>query len=224
MNTEANRYLDDAGFFIEYLKRKVFPTSSCRSTTMPLKLFQADAYVPYLYRDLMPWIKSEVNLSNDTLETIKTCLEEIFHNIEYHSGIKTGCTLSQHFPKENRISIAISDFGIGIPTRVRTKMPNLTDAEAIRQACKEGFTKKSNVLNRGAGLPNLIRYVTQRNSGTVLIHSGEGYLSASRGPASSNVTSRQMPWAYPGTIVNVLLRTDTLERLESDIQQEEFTW
>ena len=92
-NTEANRYLDDSGFFGEYLKTKVFPTSSCRSTTIPLKLFQSDAYVPYLYGNLMPWIGNEVNLSSDTLETIKTCLEEIFHNIEYHSGVKTGCTI-----------------------------------------------------------------------------------------------------------------------------------
>ena len=224
LNTEANRYLDDSGFFTQYLNKKVFPTSSCRSTTMPLKLFQADAYVPYLYNGLMPWISNEVNLSKDTLETIKTCLEEVFHNIEYHSGIKTGCTLSQHFPQQNRICIAISDFGIGIPTRVRTKLPEMTDAGAIREACKEGFTTKSNVVNRGAGLPNLIRYVAQRNSGTVLIHSGQGYLSANRGPKVPSITSRKMEWTYPGTIVQVVLRTDTLEKLESDIEPEEFQW
>lgn len=224
LNSEANRYLDDSGFFQQYLKQKVFPTSNRRSTTMPLQLFRADAYVPYLYTGLMPWISNEVKLSKDTLETIKTCLEEVFHNIEYHSGVQTGCTFSQHFPKQNRICIAISDFGIGIPTRVRTQIPSATDAAAIREACKEGFTTKSNVKNRGAGLPNLIRYVAQRNSGTVLIHSGEGYLSANRGPAAPSITSRQMEWAYPGTLVHVVLRTDTLEKLESDIEPEEFQW
>lgn len=223
-NSDANRYLDDSGFFLQYLGKRVLPSSSCRDTTMPLKLFQSDAYVPYLYRGLMPWIGQEVKLSTDTLETIKTCLEEVFHNIDYHSGIKTGCTLSQYFPKKNRICIAISDFGVGIPSRVRTKLPELTDPDALRKACEEGFTTKSNVLNRGAGLPHLIRYVTQRNSGTVLIHSGRGYLSATRGPVSTNITSRKMSWAYPGTIVHVVLRTDTLERLESDIEPEDFQW
>lgn len=223
-NTEANRYLDDSGFFKHYLKQYIFASSSRRSTTMPLELFQASAYVPYLYSNLMPWIGREVKLSSDTLETIKTCLEEVFHNIEYHSGVTSGCTFSQHFPKKRRMCIAISDFGIGIPTRVRTQRPNLDDAEAIRLACEEGFTTKSNVRNRGAGLPNLIRYVVQRNSGTVLIHSGTGYLSASRGPENPNITCRKMDWSYPGTLVHVILRTDTLEKLESDIAPEEFKW
>lgn len=223
-NTDGNRYLDDSGFFKHYLKGYIFASSGRRSTTMPLELFQASAYVPYLYGNLMPWISREVHLSSDTLETIKTCLEEVFHNIEYHSGITSGCTFSQHFPKKNRICIAISDFGIGIPTRVRTQRPDLNDADAIRLACEEGFTTKSNVRNRGAGLPNLIRYVVQRNSGTVLIHSGAGYLSASRGPKTPNITSRTMDWSYPGTLVHVVLRTDTLEKLESDIEPEVFQW
>ncbi|NVO05243.1 MAG: hypothetical protein HXX19_04535 [Rhodoferax sp.] len=191
---------------------------------MPLELFKASAYVPYLYQGLMPWVSNEVKLSTDTLETIKTCLEEVFHNIEYHSGIEFGCTFSQHFPKKNRIHVAISDFGIGIPTRVRSKLPDLQDAQALKEACKEGFTTKSNVKNRGAGLPNLIRYVVQRNSGTVLIHSGRGYLSASRGPDQPNITSRELDWAYPGTLVHVVLRTDTLEKLERDIEPEVFQW
>jgi hypothetical protein len=172
----------------------------------------------------MPWISREVNLSTDTLETIKTCLEEVFHNIEYHSGVTTGCTIAQHFPRKNKICIAISDFGIGIPARVRTKLIDIGDAQAIKEACKEGFTTKSNVRNRGAGLPNLIRYVVQRNSGTVLIHSGGGYLSANRGAKDPSITSREVEWTYPGTLVYVVLRTDTLEQLEVDVEPEVFRW
>lgn len=224
VNSDANRYLDDAGFFQHYLKKRVFVGSSVRSTTMPLEIFSATNHVPYLYSRLMPWVSNEVSLSSDTLETIRTCLEEVFHNIEYHSGVQQGCTFAQHFPKKNRICIAISDFGIGIPTRVRTKEPEASDAGALRMAIREGFTTKTNVKNRGAGLPHLIRYVTQRNSGTVLIHSGFGYLSANRGPAEPSVTSRQMEWAYPGTLVHVVLRTDTLEKLETDAEPEDFRW
>lgn len=224
LTTPANRYLDDSGFYKQYLGKSVFVTCNPRPTTVPLEFFRSNAYIPYLYNNLTPWISRSVNLSSDTLETIKTCLEEIFHNIDHHSGVDNGCTFSQFFPKKDKISIAISDFGIGIPTRVRTKLADLSDPEAIREACKEGFTTKTNVRNRGAGLPNLIRYVTQRNSGTVLIHSGQGYLSATRGPLTPSITSRRLDWAYPGTLVQVVLRTNTMERLEADVEPEDFSW
>lgn len=225
IRTIANKYLDDAGFFKRYLKRQVFEDSTARSSTVPLVLFKANAYVPYLYQDLMPWIGREVKMSTDTLDTIKTCLEEIFHNIEFHSGVDTGCTFAQFFPKEAIIRIAISDFGVGIPSRVRTKLPDLDDQSCLRKAIEEGFTTKSNVNNRGAGLNNLIRYVTMRNSGTVLIHSGTSNLSATpsvRGGTS--ITSRGDGWVYPGTLVHVVLRTDTLDRLEDDVEKEVFQW
>ena len=220
----ARRYLDDSGFFEHYLKRRIFTGSSPRDTTVPFELFPAGNYVPYLYQKLMPWIGNSVNLSEDTLSTIRACLEEVFHNIHYHSGVDMGCVFAQHFPHKNRICIAISDFGIGIPTRVRTREEDASDAEALRLAVKEGWTTKTNVVNRGVGLSTLLRYITQRNSGTVLIHSGLGYLSATRGPKSSSVTSRTVEWSYPGTLVHVVLRTDTLEKLENDVAPEVFTW
>lgn len=222
--SRANKYLDDAGFFRFYLNRDIFINATARPTTVPLIKFKANAYVPYLYQQLMPWIGQEVNLGTESLETIKTCLEEIFHNIDYHSGVKFGVSFSQYFPKSKRIHIAISDFGRGIPSQVQSVLPELDDAQCVRKAIQEGFSTKSNVRNRGAGLPNLIRYVTQRNSGTVLIHSGHGYLSATRGPLVSSITSRRERYAYPGTLVQVVLRTDTLERLENDVEAEDFRW
>lgn len=220
----AQRYLDDSGFFEHYLGQRLFIGSAPRETTVPFELFPARNYVPYLYGKLMPWIGQSVNLSEDTLSTIRACLEEVFHNIDYHSGVETGCVFAQHFPQKHRICIAISDFGIGIPTRVRTLAKDASDANALRLAVQEGWTTKTNVVNRGVGLSTLLRYITQRNSGTVLIHSGTGYLSATRGPKSSSVTSRHAPWAYPGTLVHVVLRTDTLEQLENDVAPEVFQW
>ncbi len=220
----GNIYLDDSGFFEHYVGHKSFLGSKVRPTTVPLELFTATNYIPYLYTKLTPWIGQSVNLSEDTLQTIRACLEEVFHNIEYHSGVNTGCVYAQHFPKSNKICIAISDFGIGIPSRIRTKEPDITDVETLRLAVKEGYTTKTNVRNRGVGLSTLIKYITQRNSGSVLIHSGYGYLSATRGPATPNITSRGSQWVYPGTLVHVVLRTDTLERLEDDIIQEDFQW
>jgi hypothetical protein len=163
-------------------------------------------------------------LSTKAGEVQRTSLEEIFHNVNDHSGEGIGCTFAQHFPNKKRIQIAVSDFGKGIPKTVRTKLPLLTDSEAIKKACEEGFTTQSNVKNRGAGLPNLMRYVTQRNNGTVLIASGQANVSAVKGTNGTKVTGRSQSGIYPGTLVQVMLRTDTLEKSAVDTELEPFEW
>lgn len=223
-DTPANRYLDDAGLFNTHFGHRVFENSAPRHTMMPLHLFKAKAYLPHLYFQLMPWIAREVNLSEDTLAAMKACLEEVFHNIEYHSGVAVAGTFSEHMPEKKEICIAVSDFGVGIPKNVRTVIPRLPDASCLAKACEYGFTSKSNVLNRGWGLPNLIRNVAQRNSGVVSIHSSLGFLEAIAGKEDPVIRYRQMKWQYPGTLVHVILRTDTLERLENEVAPEKFQW
>lgn len=222
--TKCTAFLDDSGFFEQYLKVRIFDGSGLRSTTVPLKLIAQTEFTSYLYMKLIPWIGREVGLSEQSLSALRTSLEEIFHNVDDHSGVGIGCTFAQHFPNKKQIQIAISDFGQGIPNVVRTKLPKLTDPEALRKACEEGFSTQSNVRNRGAGLPNLMRYVTQRNDGTVLIASGEANLSAAKGLNGTKVTARAQSGFYPGTLVRVILRTDTLEKTASDAELEPFEW
>jgi anti-sigma regulatory factor (Ser/Thr protein kinase) len=224
LRTKGTVYLDDSGFFKQYLKAPVFEGSGLRSTTIPLKLIPHTEFTSYLYMRLMPWIGQEVGMSDHSLAALRTSLEEIFHNVNDHSGEGIGCAFAQHFPNQKRIQIAISDFGIGIPNMVRTKMSGLTDSEAIRKACEEGFTTQSNVRNRGAGLPNLMRYVTQRNNGTVLIASGQANVSAAKGSKGTKVTARNQTGVFPGTLVQVVLRTDTLEKSAADTELEPFEW
>jgi anti-sigma regulatory factor (Ser/Thr protein kinase)/anti-anti-sigma regulatory factor len=222
--TGCTSFLDDSGFFEHYLKKRIFEGSGLRATTIPLKLIPQSEFTSYLYMKLMPWIGQEVGMSEHSLAALRTSLEEIFHNVNDHSGEGIGCTFAQHFPNQKRIQIAISDFGMGIPKTVRTKLPLLTDSEAIKKACEEGFTTQSNVRNRGAGLPNLMRYVTQRNNGTVLIASGQANVSAAKGINGTKVTGRSQNGIYPGTLVQVMLRTDTLEKSAADTELEPFEW
>lgn len=222
--TKCNTFLDDAGFFKQYLGNHVFEGSTLRSTTIPLKLISREEFTNYLYSKLTPWIELEVGLSENSLSALRTSLEEIFHNVRDHSGEGIGCTFAQHFPNKKEIQIAISDFGHGIPEVVRTKVPGLSDPEALKTACQEGFSTQSNVRNRGAGLPNLMRYVTQRNNGTVLIASCAANISASMGVNGTKITARTEKGFYPGTLVRVILRTDTLEKTAADAELEPFEW
>jgi anti-sigma regulatory factor (Ser/Thr protein kinase)/anti-anti-sigma regulatory factor len=223
--TKANTFLDDAGFFSYYLKHYIFESSSQRSTTKALKLVSSGDATSYLYFTLMPWIGQEVELSEESLSALRTSIEEIFHNIRDHSGVGIGCVFAQHYPQKKEIQIAISDFGEGIPTLVRTKLPNITsDTDALRQACQEGFSTQSNVRNRGAGLSNLMRYITLRNNGTVLISSGKAQISAVHRNSKVKMTARESDGFYPGTLVRAILRTDTLEQVTKDIELEVFEW
>jgi len=224
-NSNANHFLDDAGFFNQYLGKYAFQSSSQRSTTRELMLVSNSEATNYLYFNLMPWIGLEVNLSDDSLSSLRSSIEEIFHNIRDHSGVEIGCVFAQHYPRKKEIQIAISDFGQGIPTLVRTKLPKISDTDALRKACEEGFTTKCNVRNRGAGLTNLMRYITLRNNGTVLISSGNAQISAVKEDAtSSKITARISDGFYPGTLVRAILRTDTLEQVAKDSEQEVFEW
>ena len=225
--TDATKFLDDSQFFARYLKKQLFADSGARATTVPLQLIHEGQSTEYLRQTLMPWIGRSVGLTPGSIDAVRTALEEILLNIVDHSGVRIGCAFAQHFPARNRIQVAVSDFGAGIPERVRTKVAGLKDPAALRQACAEGFSTQSNVQNRGAGLPTLIKYVTTRNAGNVLIASGFGELSASptpRGRHPYKITTRDAAGFYPGTLVRVILRTDTLEQSAADVEMEPFEW
>lgn len=225
--TAGTRFLDDSLFFERYLGKKLFGTSSVRSTTVPLNLIHSERAQEYLLTTLMPWVGASVGMRPESLAGVRVSLEEVLHNVRDHSGVQIGCTFAQHFPNKNRIQIAISDFGAGIPNVVRKLLPATSDTAAIRLACQEGFTTQSNVQNRGAGLPTLIKYVTQNNGGNVLIAAGRGAISAapsSIGPHPYKITARTINGSYPGTLVRVILRTDQLEKAAGDAEVEPFTW
>ncbi len=223
--TVANKYLDDAGFFETYTGSVVFKDDHhTRLTTIPLRLVANQDATHFLHAELMPWIGQEVGLSEESLAAVRTSIEEIFHNIRDHSGVGVGCVFAQHFPKKNEIQVAISDFGKGIPNVVRTVKNELNDRDALWLACQEGFSTKSNVRNRGAGLPNLMRYIPQRNGGTILVSSGAANVSATKGAEMPKITARSANGYYPGTLVRAILRTDTFERLSADAEREVFEW
>lgn len=224
-NTPANKFLDDSGFFHYYLKKYIFPSHASRGTTIPLELVPNINATTFLYFSLMPWIGREVGLSENSLAAIRTSIEEIFHNIRDHSGVGIGCVFAQHYPRDKYIELAISDFGRGIPELVRSKIPDISDVAALKLASQEGFTTKSNVRNRGAGLTTIMRYITQKNNGTVLISSGKAQLSAVQSKnVEPKITARTTDGFYPGTLVRAILRTDTFEQIIEDVEIEAFEW
>lgn len=225
-STPAVAYLDDSDFFKRYIGRPLREWAKARDTCLPLTMVSNAQAVGYLHSTLIPWLAASLNTTEESLATVRVCLDEVFSNINFHSGVDYGCLHIQHFPNSKEIQIAISDFGVGIPTNVRKIRPGLIDSAALSMACEEGFTTQSNVKNRGAGLATLIRYLTLKDRGKVWLVSGEANLSAIHDKVTkkSKVTARTVKGFYPGTLVRITLKQDSIKDLATDVQSEEFSW
>ncbi len=220
--TAAIQFLDDFGFFERYIKKRLNPNSTTRSTTRPLQLVSHARSFAYI-EELIHWLSPRLHLSTAALTGLKVCLWEIFNNIRDHADSDTGCIFVQHYPRREEIAIAISDFGIGIPRNVCQVAPDLSDHEAILMATGAGFTTKPGGRNRGAGLDILLNTVVGTNKGTVSIHSMRGILTSVR--SGEGIERRARPsrqGAYPGTLVSLTLRTDTFDM--SIAEEEAFEW
>lgn len=217
-------YLDNSKFFERYHGRPLRSSARLDDGTFPLTLVNDVEAMGFLYQQLVPWLARQLHTREDALASVRVCIEEILQNIGHHSGIKIGCVHAQVFEKTDEIHLAISDFGSGIPFNVRKLAPEIDDARAVELACQEGFTTKSNVQNRGAGLALLLNIVTGKDRGAVSIASGRGNISAVHASGASRMTVRTKPFVYPGTLVHIVLKTSAVRDLARDIEPEDFAW
>lgn len=139
----ALEYLDNSLFFQQHCGRKLSDAATPRATTRPLVKIAHEYCHSWLQARLVPWLAGRLGLTESSLLDFKTCVSELFNNIQDHSRFDIGSIFVQHFPSENTVTISLSDFGIGIPAKVREKVPNLSDSEAVLLAVTEGFTSKS---------------------------------------------------------------------------------
>jgi anti-sigma regulatory factor (Ser/Thr protein kinase) len=220
------RYLDDANFFQKYTGSKLNQASSLRKTTLALETIKIEDSFQWIEQNLLLWIRIQIGLgAYANLETMKLCMMEIFNNISDHSFENIACLYAQHFPRWNQIKIAISDFGIGIPTNIRKEIHCDLDSFALRKSVEEGFSTKSIPTNRGAGLDILRKNVVVNNEGSMTILSNKGKLEISKDISLHNsskfIESNNFLSEYPGTLIHLIINTD---RYLGDEEEEDFTW
>jgi hypothetical protein len=135
-------YLDDSLFFEQHTGSKLRLRANPRATTKPLvRIAHQDSHA-WLDGNLLPWLAARLSITEASLYEIKSCLSEIFNNIQDHTRYDIGSIFVQHFPGENRVEIAVSDFGLGIPENVRKQLPDLNDAQAIIKATEQGLSNQ----------------------------------------------------------------------------------
>lgn len=220
--SEAVRFLDDSLFFEQHVGRKLLAYASPRSTTRPLKQITRDKCHDWLENDLIPWLSGKLKLSPASFAALKTSISEIFNNIRDHAKLNVGSIFVQFFPKQNRINIAVADFGPGIPATVARVQKGLTDSQAIMLAVEDGFTTKSVPTNMGVGLDYLLKTAVLTNGGHVTIYSNQAIVTFVNRDGAISGQAHEDVGFIPGTTIDICLRTDTFEMIEDE--REDFRW
>lgn len=222
--SEAIAYLDDCGFFEEYVGAKQRTNSSPRSTTLPFRPIGPSESFGWLDFEAIPWLAYVLNVDPRALASIKACMKEIFNNIADHSAETIGFVHVQQYPRVDRVHVTISDFGRGIPTTIRASYGDMSDSAAICLATQEGVSSRSTPRNRGSGLRVLVDYVS-KNQGTVDIYSLTGSLkTVNQADGTIEYRETQGAGVYPGTLVNIDLPTIGFVGDEYEEVKEDFEW
>lgn len=219
-NLKAMHYLSDCGFFANFGEEKVFKEPKLRRTMLALKTLETNHLNQWRQSDLMVWLQRQTGRSND-FSAICVAIDEIFNNIADHSTENIGSIFGQYYPKNHEIVIAISDFGIGIPSSLKNKFSGeKTDDEWIIEALKEGVSTQSVPQNRGAGLANIIRALTTNGVGSVTIMSNCGKVILKNNEIVDALTFDE---SYQGTFFELRIDTSNPALYDSE-EEEDFVW
>lgn len=232
--SESIRYLDDCGFFSRYLGHSVQQNTTTRNTTFPLLSVRHTSAHSVIEGNFVPWLSGRMGHSERALSGLKGILSELFNNVKDHTAFDIGCLFAQHFPNENRVLVAFSDFGCGIPNNVRTAVQNLNDFECICKSTEDGFSTGTD-RNMGTGLFLTLQQVVGLNGGVVTIRSGHGsaafYPQSSQFlPQSETNCSQFSPTDIGstgrciGTMIELSLPTNRIEWFGGDEGEEDFEW
>lgn len=157
-------------------------------------------------------------VENKDLIPLASNMDEVFNNIFDHSRSPvTGYIITQYYPKNNKLSFSVCDFGIGIPNAIKqvaiVDEPYFEDWKAILKSLEKGFSINSTPRNRGFGLNNILEF-TESSKGRLLIISNDGIVEKKAGEmyqAGSN------NYHFSGTLVKVEVDLDSFdEKDETD--------
>lgn len=219
-NRESLLYLEDCGFFELFGIENIFGGGRLRSTTTPLKNIKYSEFEQWLRMDFKYWLQRQTHRTVE-FSNISVAVQEIFNNIQDHSEESIGCTFAQFYPKAQQICISLSDFGIGIPTSLKDKFPEIDkDSDLLEKAVEEGVSTQSTPRNRGAGLWNIIKSLTSSSIGTVYIASNYGNIKYSGEEVEDKYESNVF---YPGTFFEIWIDTNN-QSLYDDEEEEDFAW
>jgi anti-sigma regulatory factor (Ser/Thr protein kinase) len=155
---------------------------------------------------------------------IKHVFGELLRNVIEHSGAKYGGNVCATFNRKKRkISIGISDAGIGIRRSISRSHRVSSDLDAIMKALTPGITGATkriggNEQNAGAGL-FFTKSIAKSTRNYFIVYSGTGYYKLRQTPKRQPVllltnpeedihTSKSEVPFFPGTLIGIDVQID----------------
>ncbi|QNH62198.1 hypothetical protein [Hymenobacter sediminicola] len=230
--SDVYAYMQNIGFTDMWAKGKALKHTGFTPVNDPtaFAVWKAD---PTLMTDYVNSAYSHYKYSffrEKDIAILTTYLTEIFNNVFDHAFAKGATTrtafgMLQYYPRNKRLFISVSDFGMGIPASVNrflrdNQLPELSPPEALYKARTLGFSSQSRPHNKGLGLDTLRTGLTSLR-GTLTIQTSQAIYHVSR---DGKETIYPLPGInFPGTTVNIKIFYNGLSEHEPDEIQDEAT-
>lgn len=144
---------------------------------------------------------------------LRECLSEILRNVAEHADSPRGAFVCvSYFPGVDRVSIAVVDTGVGVPTTIRRRHAELSDAAAVNAALQYGVTgsrserpfagSSGTVDNAGLGL-YMVRSAATLSGGLFALVSENGFARSDR---LDDIETGSPASSWNGTAVAVTFR------------------
>jgi len=175
--------------------------------SIPYREYQNEdmgAIAAYLEND---WLRPGwVQVSSNSNDEITLNALEIYSNVFEHSESEIGVfTCGQRYPNRSELCLTVSDFGVGIPTKVRQflNQPQHPANKALQWAFQPGNTTRAGRVSGGTGLDTLKNFVKAKQ-GEIEIYSNDGYALIS----STQEVYKNSFTPFEGTLINIRIRCD----------------
>lgn len=171
------------------------------------KRFKTSDEQQNVVNEFMDVVMRNMNVSRDVISGLEWSINEITDNVLNHSKAENGGIVQvSTYPKNNSVSFAIADAGVGILQTLKEAIPTLySDIEALGEAVKAGVTR-NNDLGQGNGLAGTLRIATM-SEGSFAITSGQAYMHVF-GDDSKRLKRKEYEF-FQGTLVVAEIKTNT---------------
>ena len=169
---------------------------------LPLKQIQSDGDVFSTVNAICDLVLHQFDNAGEFLPAMEWAVNELIDNILLHAETPVpGAVCAQHFPKQHRLDIGISDLGRGILRTLGTTRKLRSHGDAVTTALQRGVTRDRNV-GQGNGMAGSLE-IARHNGGRFHVWTGNVVYRLEGGQERGFV---QIP-EVPGT--GVLLSLDT---------------
>lgn len=182
-------------------------------TAMPIRRIDSEHLTEYVYRTLT-YLKAFA--TNKDLTFLSLGLEETLNNANDHSESNIGAyVFCQYYPTYRKISVCVSDFGIGIVQKVKQYLndEDFDEKDCLSWALQEMNSTKSTPQNAGKGFPNVLNFVLTNKSSIKITTNNIMYQLVANNGYQQRFSQNSIR-NYIGTCVEFDILIDNLPEIE----------